>query len=125
VVAAIALGCARRPAPPPTPLAPPPLSEESIAPSTSAEFEIGPIKQTVGERNATLVIEGTVRNVGTRPSRDVKVWVEGLDASSNVVAREEGLPDPQEIQPGTVGRFLVKLPNDPAIKSFHVEAIGR
>ena len=125
MVVAIALGCARRSAPPPAPPAPPPLSEESIAPSTSAEFEIGPIKQTAGDRNATLFVEGTVRNVGTRPSRDVKVWVEGLDASSNVVAREETLPDPQEIHPGTVARFLVKLPNDPAIKTFHVEAIGR
>jgi hypothetical protein len=124
-VAAIALGCHPRPAPPPPAPAAPPLSEESIAPSTSAEFEIGPIKQTVGEHDTLLFIEGTVRNVGTRPSRDVKVWVEGLDDASNVVAREETLPDPQEIPPGTVGRYLVKLPNDPKIKTFHVEAIGR
>jgi hypothetical protein len=24
-----------------------------------------------------------------------------------------------------VARFLVRLPNDPAIRSFHVEAVGR
>ena len=91
----------------------------------SAEFEIGPIKQSVGEHGTLLLIEGTVRNVGTRQSHDVKVWVEGLDDASSVVASEEALPDPQEIPPGTVGRYQVKLPNDPKITTFHVEAIGR
>ena len=125
MAAAIALGCHPRPTPPLPAPASPPLSEESIAPSTSAEFEIGPIKQSVGEHDTLLFVEGTVRNVGTRSSRDVKVWVEGLDDASNVVARGATLPDPQEILPGTVGRYLVKLPNDPKIKTFHVEAIGR
>ena len=66
-----------------------------------------------------------MRNTGTRPSRDVTVWVEGLDASGERVARAEALPTPQAIPPGTAGTFVVRLPNDPTIKSFHVEAVGR
>jgi hypothetical protein len=53
------------------------------------------------------------------------VWVDGLDASGASVARAEALPAPQEIFPGTAARFVVRLPNDPAIRTFHVEAVGR
>jgi hypothetical protein len=66
-----------------------------------------------------------VRNVGSRSSREIKVWVDGLDASGGRVARVEALPTPQEIPPGATASFVVRLPNDPAIRSFHVEAIGR
>jgi len=66
-----------------------------------------------------------VRNTGSRASHDVKVWVEGLDGGGSRVARGEALPTPQEVAPGTEARFIVRLPNDTAIRTFHVEAIGR
>ena len=66
-----------------------------------------------------------MRNTGTRVSRNVTVWVDALDATGARLGRNEVLPTPQTIAPGTAARFLVRLPNDPAIKSFHVEAIGR
>jgi hypothetical protein len=66
-----------------------------------------------------------VRTTGSRASHDVKVWVEGLDVNGIALARAEALPTPQQIEPGTVGSFIVRLPNDPAIRTFHVEAIGR
>jgi len=66
-----------------------------------------------------------VHNTGSRASRDLAVWVEGLDAHGAVVARAEALPTPQAVPPGRTATFVVALPNDPAIRSFHVEAVGR
>ena len=123
---AFALGCTR-PSPPPPPPAPPPppLTEEPLAPTTSAEFVIGQITETPSTDGKELYVEGTVRNIGSRASRDVRVAVEGLDADGGVVARAEALPAPQAIPPGTVATYVVRLPNDPGIKTVRVEAIGR
>ena len=121
-----ALGCAQpRPAPPPPAPPPPPLAEEPLAPTTSAEFVVGQITQTPSADGKELYVEGTVRNIGSRASRDVQVAVEGLDAAGGVVVRAEALPTPQAIPPGTVATYVVRLPNDPGIKNFRVEAIGR
>ena len=35
------------------------------------------------------------------------------------------LPTPQAIMPGSTGTFVVRLPNDPAVRTYHVVAIGR
>ena len=67
----------------------------------------------------------SVRNTGTRASRDLKVWVDGLDESGMRLARIEVVPAPQEIPPGAAASFVARLPGDPAIRTFHVEAIGR
>jgi len=124
--AALALGCARQaPPPPPAPPPLPPLTEESLAPSTTAEFQIGPIKETVSADGAAVFVEGTVRNVGSRPSRDVEVSVEGLDAAGTRVVSADTLPSPQSIAPDTSATFVVRLPNDPAVRTYHVVAIGR
>lgn len=96
-----------------------------MAPTRTADFQIGPIKQTPSADGHELFVEGTVQNIGSRPSRDVKVWVEGLGADGKVVARAETLPTPQEIPPNAFATYVVRLPNDPAIRTFHVEAIGR
>jgi hypothetical protein len=112
-----------RPAPPPE--APPLLAESPLPASGMPDFEIGPIHDRTSEDHRELFVEGTVRNKGTRVSRDVKVWVEGLDSAGARIAEAEALPTPQEIPPGTAGSFVVSLPNDPAIKTFHVEAVGR
>jgi hypothetical protein len=124
--ALLAAACTPRKAPPPpfNP-APPLIAEAPLPASGAADFEIGPIDDSPSEDGSALFVQGTVRNTGTRASRDVKVAVEGLDARGTRIARAEALPVPQEIPPGTVGTFVVRLPNDPAIKRFHVEAIGR
>ncbi len=65
-------------------------------------------------------------NTGTRVSRDVKVSVEALDERGIRLADEtEVYPTPQDIPPGGAARFVARLRNDPAIRTFHVEAIGR
>lgn len=122
--ALVALGCAAQKPPPPPP-SPPPLAETPLPPTGSAEFEIGPIRHTATDDDRSLIVEGTVRNRGSRASRGVRVWVSGLDANGLRVARSEVLPTPQEIPPGTAATFVARLPNDPAIRTFHVEAIGK
>jgi hypothetical protein len=122
---AVGLGCARsRPAPPPPAAPPPPLAEEPLAPTTSAEFVVGQITETTSRDGTELYVEGTVRNIGSRASRDVQVTVEGVDADGRVVARAETLPTPQAIPPGTVATYVVRLPNDHGIKTVRVEAVG-
>ena len=125
--ALLASACpARKPKPPaPPPEAPPPLAESPLPPSGEAQFEIAQIDWKRSEDARELYVEGTVRNIGTRSSRDLKVWVDGLDVNGIQLARTEALPTPQEIPPGASARFVVRMPNDPAIRTFHVEAIGR
>jgi hypothetical protein len=96
-----------------------------LPPSGTADFAIGPITEMRSNDGRSVFVESTVRNTGSRPSRDVKVWVYGLDAGGARVAQAETLPVPQEIPPGRAARFVVRLPNDPAIRTFHVEAVGR
>lgn len=66
-----------------------------------------------------------MRNTGTGTSRDVKVTVEGLDDAGVRIAATELYPTPQDIPPGGTTSFVARLPGDPAIHTFHVEAIGR
>jgi len=118
-------GCAKKAAPPPPPPPPPAFTEAPLPESGTAEFRIGPIKESRSADGATIFIEGTVVNTGSRISHSVHVQVAGLDATGGQVASADALPTPQEIEPGTVGTFLVRLPNDPKIRTYHVEAIGR
>jgi len=118
-------GCAKKAAPPPPPPPPPAFTEAPLPESGTAEFRVGPIKESRSADGATIFIEGTVVNTGSRTSRSVHVQVAGLDATGGQVASADALPTPQEIEPGTVGTFLVRLPNDPKIRTYHVEAIGR
>jgi hypothetical protein len=126
VVVLLAAGCAaeRAPAPPPPP-APPPFTESALPPSGAPNFEIGSIDSKPSEDGTALYVEGMVRNVGSLASRDVKVRINGLDAKGSSLARAEALPTPQIIPPGGAARFVARLPNDAAIRTFHVEAIGR
>ena len=128
LVALLLAAACERPAPPPAPPAPPPpppLSETPLPPSGAANFEIGQLDWKRSDDGRELYVEGTVKNTGTRVSRDVKVWVDGLDEGGTRVARAEVLPNPQAIPPGGAARFVVRMPNDTAIRSFRVEAIGR
>jgi hypothetical protein len=41
------------------------------------------------------------------------------------IARTEVVPELQAIPPGAAASFVAHLPINPAISTFHVEAIGR
>ena len=110
---------------PPPPQPPPTIAEQPLPPSTTIELSVTPPRHTNSADGRQIFIEGKVRNRGSRPTREVKVWVSGLDASGNVVVKAETLPTVQLIPPGGSADYLVRLPNDPTIRRFHVEAIGR
>jgi len=119
-------GCPKKTTPPPTPEpSQPPIAESPLPPSGVAPFEIGPIDARASDDGVHWLVDSSVRNTGTRASRDVKVWVEGLDDDGIQLAKTELFPTPQEIPPGGTARFTALLPHDPAIRTFHVEAIGR
>jgi len=86
---------------------------------------VGPIHETRSDDGQTVFVAGTIENVGSRPSRTIRVWVNALDASGATLARVEALPTPQDVPPGTAAHFVVGLPNDPGVRTYHVEAIGR
>ena len=124
--------CCRRPAPvPPTPepaqppIAEAPIAESPLPPSGEAHFDIGPIDAERSTDGHEWLVTSSVLNTGTRASRDVKVWVDGLDDGGLRLARTEVMLTPQEIPPGGAASFVARLPGNPAIRTFHVEAIGR
>src|SRR2546430_2337471 len=122
----LAAGCPKAPPAPKTPEpAEPTIAETALPPSGEPRFEIGPINERRSDDGAELYVESSVLNTGTRVSRDVKVSVEALDEQGIRLAETEVYPTPQEIPPGGAARFVARLPNNPAIRSFHVEAIGR
>jgi hypothetical protein len=126
VIALLLAGCPRHGETPRTPEpAQPPIAETPLPPSGAAHFEIGPLAQRRSDDGTTLYLESSVRNTGTRASRDVKVSVEALDDGGIRLAETDVWPDPQEIPPGGAAHFVARLPNNPAIRTFHVEAFGR
>jgi hypothetical protein len=126
LLTAFAIGaCGRREVPPPPPPAPPAFTEAPLETSGAAAFVVGPIRETRSADGQKVFIEGTVENVGTRTSRSLKVWVNALDADGLRRERVEALPTPQDVAPGTVAHFVVQLADDPLVRTYHVEAVGR
>ena len=99
--------------------------ERPVPPPTTVDLVLGKLKDTVSADGNALYVEGTLRNTGSRDVRNAKVWLEALDATGNVVARGEAFPTPQAIPAGGSATFVVELPNDPAIRRFHAQAIAR
>ena len=125
-VAALLLAACRQPAPPPPAPPPvPPLTESQLPASGAVHFEIGAIEARRSDDGRDWLVSASVRNTGTRASRDLMVTVEGLDEGGTRIADTELHPDPQEIPPGGAASFVARLPGKDAIRTFHVEAIGR
>lgn len=121
---ALAAACARRP-PPAPPEPPPKLVEQRLPPTVTVELELSPPRETRSADGLEVFVEGAVRNRGSKPTREVRVTVRGLDAQGAVVAEAEALPTPQLIPPGGRATYLVRLPDDPAIRTYKATAIGR
>lgn len=113
------------PPPPPPPPVPPALVEAPLEPTGAPAFVVGPIRETPSADGRSVLIEGTVENVGSRTSSGLVVWVNALDAEGMRRQRVETLPTPQDVAPGTVARFAVQLATDPLVRAYHVEAVGR
>jgi hypothetical protein len=86
------------------------------------QIVITDITDRESEDRQNIFVEGTLRNQGTGPTRQLQVQVNALDAAGQVVTTARAMPMPQTIQPGGSATFIVRFPNDPVIRSFHVEA---
>jgi hypothetical protein len=53
------------------------------------------------------------------------VTIHGLDASSNVVSTVEAQPSSTRVEPNGTVTFSAVTGNDPNVRQYHVEAIGR
>jgi hypothetical protein len=78
----------------------------------------------VSEDKHDLFVEGKIGNRGDRATKQISVVVEARDEKGQVVVRGEAIPAPQALLPGGSATFVVKLPNDPTIRRFHVEAVA-
>ena len=119
-------GCPKEPPPPPpAPPPPPPLTESTLPPTGAPDFHID-FEIQHGDDPKQLIVAGSVRNTGSRATRELKVWVEAVDgAGTRVLPPREFYPEDQEVAPGGIARFRVFLPNDPAIRTVRVEAYGK
>jgi hypothetical protein len=126
VVLVLAAACPKKAPPPPPPEpAQPPIASSPLPPSGVAHFEIGPIDFHRSDDGREWLVTSSVRNTGTRTSRDIRVRVYGLDDNGARLARTELSPEQQEIPPGGAATFVAHLPGDAAIRTVDVEAVGR
>jgi len=101
------------------------LYEEPVSfPAEPPKVFIFGLKDTVSEDKQDLFVEGKIGNRGSRTTKQISVAVEALDEKGQVVIRGEATPTPQALLPGGSATFVVKLPNDPTIRRFHVEAVA-
>ena len=119
-----------QPAPPPPPVfvVPPPppprrpFVEETLPSDDKPYVIIVGTKQSESEDRQNVFVEGTLRNQGTGATKQIHVTVEALDEAGHVVTTATALPTPQVIQPEESATFVVRFPNDSAVRSYHVEA---
>jgi hypothetical protein len=99
-----------------------PLVEETLPAVAAPQVVIISITDSTSADRQSIFVQGTLRNDGTAATRQVQVQVNALDVSGRVRTTTTALPVPQIIPPGGTATFLVRFPNDPAIRRFHVEA---
>ena len=119
-----------QPAPPPPPVSvvpppPPPrrpFVEETLPSADKPYVIIVGTKQGESEDRQSVFVEGILHNQGTGPTKQIQVKVEALDEAGHVVTTATALPTPQVLQPEENATFVVRFPNDSAVRSYHVEA---
>ena len=119
-----------QPAPPPPPVSvvpppPPPrrpFVEETLPSADKPYVIIVGTNQSESEDRQSVFVEGTLHNQGTGPTKQIQVKVEALDEAGHVVTTATALPTPQVLQPEENATFVVRFPNDSAVRSYHVEA---
>lgn len=114
----------RRPSPADAPPAPP-LVERPLPPTMTPGLETPAPRQTRSADGREVLVEGAVRNRGTKPVRDVEVLVRGLDATGAVVIETRATPMPQLLPPGGEARYFVRVPDHPTVRTYGATAIGR
>ena len=78
-----------------------------LAPDTPVDFEGSEIDFLAGHKGI--------------PVEQARMMIDRVTG----IAQVEAEPVPQAIPPGGLARFTVRFRNDPAIRTFHVEAFGQ
>jgi hypothetical protein len=74
---------------------------------------------------STVRLTGVLRNGGGRATTSLRVTIRALDASSNTVTTFEAQPSDTRVEPNGTVTFSAVTGNDPNVRQYHVEAIGR
>ncbi len=74
------------------------------------------------KQTRVLLVEGKLKNSGEGTTKQLKVAVNALNASGQLVTTDAALPMPQVIPPGGAASFVVRFPGNLDIRSFHVTA---
>jgi hypothetical protein len=83
----------------------------SLAPSWQHAFTLDWSATT---RHGGTLVEGHIRNAGIFPARRIRLLVEALDASGNVVGQHLAWLLPPELTPGARQYFAVPIPEGAA-----------
>ena len=122
--------CIREPEPPPPP---PPATakaeiyyEEDLQPPPTIRLEIIGLQDTQDDKTKQVTVVGTLINRGDKPTSEVMIKVTALDGHGDSVASIAGVPSTDRIPAnGGTARFTAQLQANPAIRSYHVEAVAR
>ncbi len=126
----LAACAAPAPAPAPPPVVPPPAAklfyEEPLPPAGKLMLEISGLDETRSEDRQRVTVTGMVINRGTRPTSELRVEVQALDAAGKAVLSTLATPSTERIAAGGgVATFSATLENRPEVRQYHVEATGR
>jgi hypothetical protein len=99
--------------------------EELLPPPAELRLEIVSLDEQVSADKSTVALSGVLRNGGGRATKSLRVTIHGLDASSNVVSTVEAQPSSTRVEPNGTVTFSAVTGNDPNVRQYHVEAIGR
>jgi hypothetical protein len=127
-VLALCLSCAATPPP-----APPAAKtsagiyyeEEIPPPPREVRLEIVSLDEQRSADGSTVTLNGVLRNGGGRATTHLRVTINALDASGNIIATFEAQPSSMRVEPNGTVMFSAVTANHPGVHQYRVEAIGR
>lgn len=133
LVLAVALSaCIREPElpppPPPPPVPPTPglYYEEDLQPDPTVRIEIIDLGDEVDRERNRVTVTGTLINRGTKATSQVSVKLHALDEQGDTLLSVAAVPSTDRIPAnGGRARFTAEFDHNPAIRSYHVEALAR
>jgi hypothetical protein len=99
--------------------------EPLLPPPPELRLEIVSLDEQVSADKSTVALSGVLRNGGGRATTQLQVTIHALDASSNVLSTFAAAPSSTHVPPSGTVTFSAVTGNDPNVRQYHVEAIGR
>jgi hypothetical protein len=99
--------------------------EELLPPPPELRLEIVSLDEQLNADRSMVTLNGVLRNGGGRATKQLQVTIHGLDASSNVLSTFDARPSSTRVEPNGTVTFSAVTANDPNVRQYHVEAVGR